>query len=197
MQNKGAFAGPKKSNEEDYFQKKEQELIQKMRRQAESEAERRQVAETIGIADPEILEGLDDLGYTHQTVRLLYLVPLVQMAWIDGQVTQRERQQFFEMARLSGVEKDGPAYRRVLDWLDRQPPEEFFQRTLRVIQDTLQILAPEKRKAIKQDLLLCCTRIAETSGGILGVGSKISQAEQKLLQQIAAELEKDDKLGAN
>jgi hypothetical protein len=196
MQNKGAFADPKKSNEDDYFHKKEQELIKKMRRQAESEAEHRQMAETIGIADPEILDDLDELGYTHETVSLLYLVPLVQMAWIDGHVTQRERQQFFEMTRLSGVEKDGPAYRQVLDWLDHRPSEEFFQKTLRVIRDTLQVLAPEKRKAIKQDLLSCCTRIAEASGGILGVGSKISQAEQELLKQIAAELEKDDEPGA-
>jgi len=196
MQKKDAVADRKRANEETYFRKKEQELIEKMRRRAELEAERQHMAKTIGVADEEILRDLQELGYTRETVTLLHVVPLVHVAWIDGHVTSRERERIVEVARLRGVEDGSPAHRQLTDWLARRPSEEFFQKTLRVIRDLLQALLPEEREASKRDLVSYCTHIAAASGGILGLGRKISEEEQALLERVVEELEHDHQAAA-
>jgi hypothetical protein len=196
MQKKDAFAERKRAHEEEYFRRKEQELIEKMRRRAELEAERQHMAKSLGVADEEILRDLQELGYTRETVTLLHLVPLVQVAWIDGHVAHRERERILEVARLRGVQDGSPAHQQLADWLAHRPSEEFFQKTLRVIRDLLQARPPEEREASKRDLVSYCTHIAAASGGILGLGRKISEEEQTLLEQVAAELEHDHEAAA-
>ncbi len=49
----------------------------------------------------------------------------------------------------------------------------------------------ERREAGRRDLLSYCAEVAAASGGILGLGRKISDEEQSLLERIAAELERD------
>jgi hypothetical protein len=45
----------------------------------------------------------DMLGYVPETVMLLHLVPLVQMAWADGGVSNPERALIVEAARAPGI----------------------------------------------------------------------------------------------
>ena len=199
MTDKGTFAGQKRTQEEEYFRKQEQELIQKTRRRQALEAERRELSEAIGIGDQEILDELQELGYTHGTVQLLYLVPLVQVAWADGQVSLRERDSIMKAARLSGIEENHPACERLADWLDERPSAAFFEKTLHVISALLKALPPEKREASRRDLVSYCTQVAEVSGGVLssvGLGSKVSKEERELLQRIAAELESSHEAAA-
>jgi len=190
MSEKNAFDELRKSEEAKYFYKKEQELIEKMRRRAELEAERQKMAEVTGIADEEILRDLQELGYTRDSVTLLHLVPLVYVAWAEGQVTQRERELIYEVARSRGIEEGSSAYQQLTNWLDHRPSEEFFQNTLRIIRAMLQTLPPEKQEASKRDLVSYSAQVAAVSGGILGLG-RISHEEQALLKRIAAELEQN------
>ena len=189
MSSNDAFANLRKSKEEDYFRKMEAESVEKMRRQAELEAERGHLAEAAGVADAEILQDLKELGYTYQTVMLLHLVPLVQVAWIDGHVTNQERKRIVEASGLRGANEGSLAYRQLMNWLDHRPSGEFFQRTLRVIRHRLKALPLEEQKVRKRQLICDCTTIAAASGGFWGLGSKICGAEQRLLKQIAVDLE--------
>ena len=40
-----------------------------------------------GLSDPELLRDLNELGFTPETVTLLPLVPIVQVAWAEGGVS--------------------------------------------------------------------------------------------------------------
>jgi hypothetical protein len=187
MSDKDIFAEREKALEDEFFYKKEKELIEKMRQRAESEAERKQMAEVTGVSDDAILQDLLEMGYNHETVKLLYLVPLLQVAWIDN-ITKREQELIYEVARLRGIELGSAAYQQLTQWLNRKPSEAFFQNTLRVVQAMLHALPSEKQQTIAYDLVSYCTQVAEVSGGLLGLGS-ISSDEQSLLKRIADELE--------
>jgi len=191
MSDKSPLDDLKRAKEEEYFQRKEEKLIEKMRQRARSEAERLQISAASGVTDEEILLALQELGFDRETVLLLHLVPLVHVAWIDGHVSGRERERLFEAAQLRGVKEASPAHRQLSDWLDRRPSEEFFRKTLRAIRDMLQALPLEEQKSRRQDLVTYSTEIAKASGGIFGLGSKISEAEQRLIEQIAKELVHD------
>ena len=190
MTEKDAFAGRKKGQEEEYFRKQEQALIGQMRARQQAEAERQQMAEALGLADDEILRELQALGYTRETVSLLHLAPLVQVAWAEGKVTEGERRLIHDLARSRGIEAGSPVDQRLTEWLDERPAEDFFERTLRIIRALLQALPPDERAVGRRDLLSHCAQVAAASGGFLGFGN-VSEAEQALLDRIAAELERD------
>ena len=178
-----------KGLEEEYFHRKEKELIEKLRKQREAEAQRKGLADATGNPNEEILTTLEELGYTRDTVSLLHLVPLLNVAWADGKVSNQERDMVLEAARLHGLDADNSAYRQLLDWLENRPSQEFFEHTLRIIADLLETTGPSDGKIDRQTLLDLSTRIAAASGGILGLG-KISGEEQTALDRLAAALEK-------
>ena len=52
-----------------------------------------------GLSDPGLLQELQSLGFTTDTVALLPLVPLVQVAWADSGITPAERDLIVQIAR--------------------------------------------------------------------------------------------------
>lgn len=188
MSEKNAFADRAKGLEESYLRKKEQELVEQMRRRAAKQAERQELAEAGGVGDEEILATLQEMGYTRETVNLLHLVPLVQIAWASGSVTSREREMVLRLCEWRGVEKDCPAWEQLDNWLDQRPSDEFFLTTLRIIHHLLEFQTVNERVAGRTDLISFCIRIATASGGFLGIGSKISKGERTALDQIVEEL---------
>jgi hypothetical protein len=189
MAEKDGFGDRRRGLEEEYFRKREKELVEKMRRRAEAEAERRRLGEQAGVADEEILQDLQALGYTPETVMLLHLVPLVQMAWAEGGVSERERELIIEAARARGIEAGSPAGRQLAGWLTQRPSSELFEKTLRAIGAVLQARPAEDREASERDLLSYCSAIASASGGILGFRT-VSEEERQVLARISQELER-------
>jgi hypothetical protein len=188
MSNKDILSDLKKAKEEEYFRKKEQELIEKLRERTRLEEERKGLAAATGVADETVLQTLLDLGYTRDTVCLLHIVPLLSVAWAEGHITNRERAEIIEIARLRGVEPGSVADEQLEDWLDERPAEELFQGTLRVIGVLLGALPDEERQAARRDLVSFCTQVASTSGGILGLGGKIAGSERAIIERVASEL---------
>lgn len=180
----------RRSYESEYFQRRERELIEKMRARARELAEEHHLQRATGITDDEVLKALHDLGYTQETVILAHLVPLLQVAWIDGSVSSAERAGILEAARLRGVEENTPAYRQLVGWLDKKPLDGFFEDTLRLIGNLLAAMPEDARVKAKTTLLAFANAIAEASGGILGLGSKVSAEERAVLDRLAAEMEK-------
>jgi hypothetical protein len=173
--------------EEEYFRKKEQELIDKMRRHHEEEVERRRLGEKAGVANEEILNDLRALGYTPETVMLLYLMPLIETAWAEGHVSPRERELIVKAARSRGIEAGSSADRQLNDWLTERPSKELFEKTLRAIGAILQARPPEEREASQRDLLSLCAAVASASGGIVGLRA-VSEEERQMLAHITEEL---------
>ncbi|HUF23352.1 MAG TPA: hypothetical protein VMN81_04425 [Vicinamibacterales bacterium] len=192
MTDRDAFKDRGRGLEEEYFHRKEQELIAKMRERAEAETARQAIGEKTGVADAQLLQDLQELGYTAGTVALLHVVPLVQMAWAEGRVSMRERDLIIEAARARGIESGSAADQQLAGWLATRPSDELFSTTLRAIGAMLESRPPEEREAGRKDLVSYLTSIASASGGVLGWGA-VSDAERALLTRITAELEQTHK----
>ena len=183
MTDKEVFGDRRRALEDEYFHRQERELMEKLRQRGLEDATRRGMSERTGVADEEILRDLQALGYTPETVMLLHLVPLLQMAWAEGSVSDSERDLILEAARARGVDKDSAADRQLAAWLTDRPSEELFEKTLRAIAAILQLRPLEERDASEKDLVTRLTAIASASGGILGFG-KVSPQEQEMLERI-------------
>jgi hypothetical protein len=190
MSTKDIFAERERGIEEEYFLRKERELIEKMHLKLADESLREQMEDATGIHDEEVIEALHELGYTPETVQLLHLVPLIQVAWASGDVSAEERELIMQLAYTRGVQPESKAQVQLNDWLTQEPPPELFENTLRAIRIFVAALPADQQADARQDLLSYCSRIAEASGGFLGFGS-VSNAERKTLERIANELAKD------
>lgn len=186
MAEKDVFAERGRSLEEEYFRKKDRELIEKMKQAAAAEQSRREMGERTGLSDPEMLRDLQELGFTPETVSLLPLVPVLQVAWAEGGVTNVERKMLTDLARARGIEPGSAADRQLQDWMASQPDEAVFARAGRLIRAMLDA-GQGQGTLTADDLVRYCEDIASVSGGFLGLG-KISSEEREILASIASEL---------
>ncbi|MBX7222122.1 MAG: TerB family tellurite resistance protein [Blastocatellia bacterium] len=182
------FEDFKKSKEEEYFHKKEQELVAKMRERTAKETQLKALGEAVGVADEDVLTLLQDLGFSRETVSILHLVPLIQVAWADGSVTSQERNLINQLAAQRGITPDSPASVQLNQWLTVQPSKTFFETSLRIIHFVLDHTTKESEKENPSDLVGFCLRVAKASGGFLGFGHKISEEEQEVLSKISETL---------
>ena len=192
MTDRDAFAERGRSLEEEYFHRKERELIEKMRVRAADEEQRRRLGQETGVGDDDVLRDLQELGYTPETVMLLHLVPLIQTAWAEGGVTQKERDLIVKAARSRGITAGSPADQQLDLWLAQRPSDELFEKTLRAIRTILQAQPDDARAASEKDLLALASAIATASGGIVGFRA-VSDEERQILAHISEELKKSGK----
>ena len=121
----------RRTREDHYFLKQEQQRLEEMRRKSAREAEISRLMEAFGIREQELVRELADAGFDIETFRLLYLVPLVQVAWSDGGVSPRESDQVLGIAGLHGIKAGSAAHERLVAWLTERPSDQFFQACLR------------------------------------------------------------------
>jgi hypothetical protein len=186
MPDKDSLAERGRSLEDDYFRKRDQELIDRMRRAAAADQGRTEMGQQIGITDPELLRQLEALGFTPDTVVLLPLVPAVQMAWAEGGVSAAERALIVQLARRRGVEAGSAADRTLAQWLTARPSEDVFAHATRLIRAML--ATPGAHDLSAAELVEYSESIARASGGLLG-RNRISAEERQLLTALAAELQ--------
>ncbi len=172
-----------RSREEEYFRRKDRELVEKLRKAGEASAARAALEASSGIHDPALLQELEALGFTPDTVNLLPIVPIVQVAWAEGGVSDDERALILQFARERGVQGGSAADRQLQQWLAERPSEDVFSRATRLIRAMLDHPEGQSKALSLEDLVHRCEEIAAASGGILGFG-KISSEERALLGRI-------------
>ena len=176
-----------RSREEEYFRRKDRELVEHLRRAAEADASRRALERTSGIHDPVMLQELEALGFTPDTVSLLPLVPIVQVAWAEGGVSDDERRLIVQFARGRNIREGSLADQQLSAWLEQRPSEAVFARATRLIRAMLDHPGGQTGSWSIDELIHHCEEIAEASGGILGF-HKISGEERALLGRIQSAL---------
>ena len=187
MPTRDGFADRGRSLEEDYFLRKDRELIENIRRKAELEQARADLGRKAGLDDPQLISQLQELGFTVDTVALLPLAPLVETAWAEGGVSSSERDLIISLARRRGIVEGSPADHQLTSWLAHTPPESLFSGARRLIAAMLESGSEQTAEMSADDLVRYCEQIAAASGGLFGIG-RISTEERGLLTSIAADL---------
>jgi hypothetical protein len=177
----------RRASEEDYFRKKDKELVDKMRSAAAADRATNELRSKTGLTDPSLLKELDALGFTPDTISVLPLVPIIQMAWAEGGITPAERTMLVSLARERGIAEGSPADQQLSDWMTRQPSAHVFARATRLIRAILDTGTAGDVAPSADDIIKYSESIAAASGGILGIG-KISPEERATLAKIVAAL---------
>jgi hypothetical protein len=171
--------------EDQYFLAREEEARKRRRAKLEAKAraaaERERIAEQVGITDAQIAARIHELGLDGQTASILHLIPLVEVAWADGTVSDKERHAILAAAAARGIEPHREAGVALAALLEKRPSIELLDQYL----DVLKALLHAKGLHPKS-LLDLCVDVAAASGGFLGLTSRVSPAERNEIERIAA-----------
>lgn len=169
--------------EDEFFRKQDQRLTAQLRELQEKAASREALRKVSGITNEAILDKLLQLGIRAEVVAALALVPLVEVAWADGSIDERERRGILERAEKSGIVLGSPDHVLLQSWLERKPEPKLLSAWVHLVEGLRENMAPEQVRALREDLIERARAVASVSGGLLGVG-KVSVAEADMIQQL-------------
>lgn len=179
------LADRKKALEEEFFARHERDLVERVRREAEETERKEALAEASGIRNQEVLDRLAALGLDAGTMAALGLVPLVEVAWADRELHDREREAVLKAAGEAGAAPGTAAHDLLVSWLDRRPGPELLGAWKGYVAALVESLDQQERQALRDDILHRARGVAQSAGGFLGLG-KISDVEQKKLEELEA-----------
>lgn len=174
----------RKALEESFFTKENEKLRRALREKAALKKKEQALSELSGIRDEGVLARLVALDIGSDTLAALTMVPLVQVAWADGDVDEKERTAILEAAEEVGVHKASPSADLLEDWLKVKPDREILEAWKEYVDALSAALSAEEAKKFRSSLLTLSRAVAEASGGVLGFGPKISRAEKAVLDEL-------------
>ncbi len=172
-----------RSLEDEFFRREDQQLMERLRELRAAETTREALGKASGITKPAVLEKLMELGIRAETVAALSIVPLVEVAWADGALDPKERRAVVERAEVA---RDSTAGALLEAWLDRRPDPKLLIAWTHLVQAISEQLGPDGTARLKTGLLERARAVAAATGGLFGVGSKISAPEAAMLAKLEA-----------
>ena len=183
---KGSFSGRKRELEEKFFLERDKALLQALREKTAAKQRREALSTASGITDDRLLDQLDELDISAETLAALSLVPLIAVAWADGHLDFKERQAVLEAAEEKGLEAEHPGHQLLQQWLEEKPDAKLLAAWKDHVATLSQTLGEPAKAALKTDLLGRAQAVAEKAGGLLGLGNKVSKAERAVLDELEA-----------
>lgn len=141
------------------------------------------LAKVSGIVNTNILKELVALNIRPEILSALCLVPIIEVAWADGTIEEKERQAILEGARKNGFEED---HEILKEWLQRKPDKTLMDAWMAYMSGFCEIIGKESLASLKADILEHARMVAEASGGFLGLTNPVSEMEKAVLDSIAA-----------
>ena len=178
----------RKALEEEFFRRENEKLRQKLRAEQEAKQNVEALAQQSGIRDESLLNELIDHGVSAETLSALVLVPLVAVAWAVGELDDRERAAILSAASDLGVSRESPNFALLESWLTKPPDPRLFDAWIEYAKQLGGALRSEGRDVLSEDLVGRAREVARASGGILGLGSKVSAPEQRVLDRLVKAL---------
>jgi hypothetical protein len=174
-----------KTMEESFFAKENEKVLEKLRQQAQRQARKETLATASGITDAALLDRLVELDLCAETLLALSLVPLVEVAWADGEIQDKERTAILAAAEEKGLAAGTPGYEMLASWLRRKPSAVLLETWREYVTSLRSTLDADALATLQEEILGRTRAVAAAAGGVLGLAS-ISAAEKRMLADLEA-----------
>ena len=168
-----------------FFQGVAEELRTRLELRSAEEAARGALAEATGIDDPSVLAELAGLGIRVDTLAALTLIPLIDVAWADGVMDERERRAVLAAAAATGSEPGSTSYRLLEIWTTDQPPPDMTKAWQLFIQALCGKLERDASARLARNLLGRAREVAAAAGSRLERKPHVSPEEEACLRALA------------
>lgn len=172
--------------EESFFAEENTKLLEKLREEAKDRERRDALRAALRIDDDGVLDALVELDLYPETAVAFSLIPLIEVAWADWEIQDKERKAVLNAAYARGIEPGSTTCQLLENWLLRKPEPEMLATWKHYIGVIVEQMDAHHRVVFRDGVMAQAKGVAEAAGGFLGFGSKISDAEQKVLDDLAA-----------
>ncbi|MCG6948864.1 MAG: hypothetical protein LJE93_08130 [Acidobacteria bacterium] len=172
-----------KALEESFFAKENERILRELREASVREEKKKEFREYLDIDDDEIVNALVDLEVEPETLVAFSLVPLVEVAWADGEIQQGEREAIIKAAVERGVDETSPTCNLLRNWLQTKPSPELLEVWKSYVEALKPSLGDRAKAHLRDGTLDRAREIADAAGGFLGVAT-ISAAEKKMIEEL-------------
>ena len=173
----------KQALEESFFARENEKLLERLRAEKGQKAAKESLSEVSGITSDEVLDKLSALGIEADTWAAVSIAPLVEVAWADGTMDEKERQAILAGAETHGIAQDSSSFALLEMWLCDPPKPDLLAAWHQYIHAACQALSFEGRLRLKTSILDGARDVAESAGGFLGFRS-VSPAEERVLGRL-------------
>lgn len=173
-----------KELEEAFFRQMNQKLTDKLQAENKKKLDKDAITRLSGITNDELLERLVAMNLGASTIAAFTLLPVVEVAWADGRIDEKEQRAVMEASKQAGL--TGAAAEIVETWLKDRPAKAVLDTWNSYIAAIAQRLGPDEKALMKNEIVGRARSVAEASGGFLGLGNHVSKEEQAVLDKIAA-----------
>jgi hypothetical protein len=189
---KDIFRDRERGEESAYFRQQDATLIAKLRQKAQLSEIAHALAEKLHADEPALLDRIKKLGVTLDTGSAFILAPLVEVAWIDGNVSHAERDTILHIAKQRGVAPGSADYHQLLAWLAQRPSDEVFRTALEAIRIGLSVLPPAESEQRIATMIKACEDVARAGGWLdqLLQLDRVSDSESAVIAAIRCHLQK-------
>jgi len=173
-----------KKLEDLFFFEQDVALTNEKQRLRKMEHNLKTLSEISGITDEAILRKLIELDIQVEVLTTLSIVPLIEVAWADGKIDDREREEILKAAESFGI-LEGQTRRGLFEhWIQKQPPRGMIESWIFYMQGLSQLLTKNERRALKKDILQRARAIAEAESGKKRTPAKISRRKEEVLLRL-------------
>ena len=177
------FGDRRKALEDAFFRERDQVLLEKLRMELETVEEHRNLAHVSGILDDKVLANLVKAGVRAETLTAVTLIPLVEVAWADGTVSDDEREAVLKAAAENGVNEGSASCELLGQWLKDRPDVRIIGTWKEYVSALAKAMPADAMLVLRERLIGRMKRVAEASRGFLGLGRKISSVEMAKIEE--------------
>lgn len=170
--------------EEAFFARENDVLRQRLRDLDAAKLKKEAFFAACGITDDTVIEMLESINIGSETLAALALVPLVMVAWADGTIDDQERATVLARAADKGLSKENVSYQLFEGWLAARPPSKLLAVWKEYTAALSSTLSDEARRNLKAEVMTHAREVAESAGGFLGIGRKVSASEENILIEL-------------
>jgi len=181
---KDPFEARRVGFEAEYFQKKDAELVDKLKKIFHKKLEKDELRKSTGIHDERVLDTLLELNVSSNLLAAFELYPLVEVAWADGGVDEREQAAALAAAEKHGIAAGSPAHAMLADLLKNRPRADMRKAWNLFAEELRRTLTPRQLDVFREDLLAYARSVATASGGLLNIAFAVGASEREALKSI-------------
>lgn len=174
--------------EEKYFKAEDERRLTALRGEIQADEETKArwlaLAEVVGSSSHAVGRRLEELGFNTDTARVLFFVPLVEIAWADGKIGYEESYKLVDELRKRGIRATTQAYEFLNSITLRRPHASFFEGCTEVLRELFGTLSAEQRDAHIGELTGLADQVARASRGFFGFGAEVSKEERSTIEDI-------------
>ena len=182
----GVLSEREKALGDAFFQGSAEEIRERLALHDAETAARDALRDATGIENPDVLAELAGLGIRVDTLSALTLIPLIDVAWADGEMDAKECDAILQAAVATGVQPDSMSYRLLEIWMQEQPPPDLTNVWRSFIQALCETLSDGESGRLSENLLRRARDVAAAAGNHLDRTPHIAPEEEACLTALAA-----------